>query len=287
VTPALAGVTLLLGRSGGKPDFAPGAAGAGDPYFPLDGNGGYDTRHYSLDVTYDPDTDVLEGRATIKARATQDLSSFNLDLVGLTVRTVRVDGRGASWTRDEHELTITPEKGIQDGRRFVVEIGYDGIPEPVDEFGGASGFIATDDGTLGAGQPHVPATWYPVNDHPSAKASYTFEITVPQGLEAVANGELEKRRTKNGWTTWLWDAKEPMASYLTTATIGEFEINAYKKKGIRFWDAVDPGPLRAAGGAADREPVRHLAAGGAVVQAPPADDRRPGGRSEYDLLGHP
>jgi Peptidase family M1 domain/Peptidase M1 N-terminal domain/Immune inhibitor A-like, MAM domain len=231
---------LASANNGGKPDFAPGAAGAGDPYFPLDGNGGYDTRHYLLDVKYDPDTDVLEGRVTIKARATQDLSSFNLDLVGLTVRSVRVDGRWAAWTRDEHELTITPKKGIRDGRRFVVEIRYDGIPEPVDEFGGGSGFIATDDGALVAGQPHVAATWYPVNDHPSDKASYTFEITVPQGLEAVANGELEKRWTKQGWTTWLWDAKEPMASYLTTATIGEFAINAYKKKGIRFWDAVDP-----------------------------------------------
>jgi Peptidase family M1 domain/Peptidase M1 N-terminal domain/Immune inhibitor A-like, MAM domain len=231
---------LASANNGGKPDFAPGAAGAGDPYFPLDGNGGYDTRHYLLDVKYDPDTDVLEGRVTIKARATQDLSSFNLDLVGLTVRSVRVDGRWAAWTRDEHELTITPKKGIRNGRRFVVEIRYDGIPEPVDEFGGGSGFIATDDGALVAGQPHVAATWYPVNDHPSDKASYTFEITVPQGLEAVANGELEKRWTKQGWTTWLWDAKVPMASYLTTATIGEFAINAYKKKGIRFWDAVDP-----------------------------------------------
>ena len=53
---------------------------------------------------------------------------------------------------------------------------------------GISGFIATDDGALVAGQPHVAATWYPVNDHPSDKASYTFKITVPHGLEAIANG---------------------------------------------------------------------------------------------------
>ena len=231
---------LASAHGGGTADFSPGASGAGDPYFPLDGNGGYDTRHYSLNVKYDPDTDVLKGKVTIKARATQDLSSFNLDLVGLTVRSVRVDGRWASWTRDEHELTITPTKGIRDGRRFIVEIRYFGIPEPVVEGFGISGFIATDDGALVAGQPHVAATWYPVNDHPSDKASYTFKITVPHGLEAIANGELEDRWTKRGWTTWLWDAKEPMASYLTTATIGEFDINAYKKNGIRFWDAVDP-----------------------------------------------
>ena len=48
-----------MGGGGGQ--FDPGAPGAGDPYFPLDGNGGYDVRHYLLEVKYDPDTDVLRG----------------------------------------------------------------------------------------------------------------------------------------------------------------------------------------------------------------------------------
>ena len=39
--------------------FSPGAAGIGDPYFPLDGNGGYDVSHYDLNFEYDPATDVL------------------------------------------------------------------------------------------------------------------------------------------------------------------------------------------------------------------------------------
>ena len=33
---------------------------------------------------------------------------------------------------------------------------------------------------------------------------------------------------------------EPMASYLTTATMGEFDLRAYRADGLRFWDAVDP-----------------------------------------------
>ena len=31
--------------------FTPGAPGAGDPFFPLAGNGGYEVRHYSLRST--------------------------------------------------------------------------------------------------------------------------------------------------------------------------------------------------------------------------------------------
>jgi hypothetical protein len=220
--------------------YTPGAAGAGDPYFPLDGNGGYDTKHYFLDVKYDPDTDELDGEATIRARATQNLSRFNLDLEGLNVDSIRVDGRWARWTRDGGELVITPKDGIRDREHFTIEIKYHGVPETINDLFGLSGFIHTDDGTLVIGEPHVADTWYPVNDHPSDKAAYTFLITVPAGLEAIANGELEGKWTRHGWTSWLWDADEPMASYLTTATIGEFELKKYRHRGIEIIDAVDP-----------------------------------------------
>ncbi len=120
-------------------------------------------------------------------------------------------------------------------------VAYDGVPELVgNESLGFSGFVPTDDGTFVAGQPEVAATWYPVNDHPLDKASYTFHITVPKGLVAMSNGELTSKRTRNGKTTWNWDAKDPMASYLTTATIGEFNLRSYRKRGIRYWDAIDP-----------------------------------------------
>ena len=67
------------------------------------------------------------------------------------------------------------------------------MPETiVDSELGMSGFIHTDDGTLVVGQPDVASTWFPVNDHPIDKASYTFEITVPAGLEAIANGVLQR-----------------------------------------------------------------------------------------------
>ena len=221
--------------------FAPGDPGLGDPYFPLDGNGGYDVRHYALDVAYEPATDVLTGVARLDVRATQNLSRFNLDFVGMTVRAVWVDGRRARWSRDGGELTITPRHGLRRHDRFGVTVAYDGVPETIgDPQLGISGFIHTDDGTLVAGQPDVAATWYPVNDHPLDKAAYTFRITVPKGLTAVANGELESRRVSRGRTTWVWDAREPMASYLTTATIGEFDLRSYRRDGIRYWDAIDP-----------------------------------------------
>jgi hypothetical protein len=226
------------GTPGGA--FTPGAAGAGDPYFPLDGNGGYDAQHYALDLRYDPATDTIGGTARIEIRATQNLSRFNLDLEGLTVHAIEVDRRAATWTREGGELVITPARGIREKQKVAVEIAYSGVPETIVDLFGTSGFIHTDDGAVIIGQPHVADTWYPVNDHPTDKASYRFDITVPDGLEAVANGELRGTESSGGWTTWTWIAKEPMASYLTTATIGEFELRQYVHGDTWFLDAVDP-----------------------------------------------
>jgi hypothetical protein len=64
---AMAGSAVAADR-GMIRQFGPRAPGIGDPYFPLDGNGGYDVRHYDLDVRYEPSTDVLSGVATIRAR---------------------------------------------------------------------------------------------------------------------------------------------------------------------------------------------------------------------------
>ena len=120
-----------IADASGTARFSPGAPGVGDPYFPLDGNGGYDVQHYGLSLTYDPATDRLDGVATIEATATKNLSRFNLDFDGLTVRSIRVEGRRATWDRDRGELKITPQNGLGRDQPFVTVIRYDGIPKTI------------------------------------------------------------------------------------------------------------------------------------------------------------
>ena len=158
--------------------------GIGDRYFPNYGNAGYDVHHYDLAVTYDPNTDVLQGVATITAKAQFDLTHFHLDLVGLTVHGVTVDGKPAPFSRDDHELVIDPRTTIGQGRIFTVIVDYSGVPTVLD----GGGFYTTNDGALAVGEPEVATTWYPVNDHPLDKATYTFRVTTPNAYGVVANG---------------------------------------------------------------------------------------------------
>ncbi len=227
--------------------FHPGAAGLGDPYFPHDGNGGYDVERYTLDLRYDPATDRLEGTAHIHARATQDLSTFNLDFDGLQVAGVVVDERPATWTRHAGELTVDPSgPGLPRGHRFEAEVRYAGVPTVLKSaaLGQTGGFFATDDGALAVGQPHGASGWFPVNDYPTDKAAYTFRVTVPSDRQVVANGTLEGREQEGAWTTWTWRADDPMASYLATVDIGRFDLHSYTQDGISYLDAIDPDLFR-------------------------------------------
>ena len=218
--------------------FSAGAAGIGDPYFPGDGNGGYDVGHYDLAVAYDPATDKLTGVATIQAKATQNLSAFNLDFLGLRLRSVTVNGAASTTQRKGQELTVKPKTGLPNGSSFTVVAQYDGVPETLEDFG-LSGFIHTDDGAIVIGEPHVAATWFPANDHPRDKAMFTFHITVPAGVEALSNGKLVSQQTSGGKTTWNWNAVEPMSTYLAFMAIGQFDVDAYSADGLQYWDAID------------------------------------------------
>jgi hypothetical protein len=240
-TAALAVTTALVSPAVAHPHHGhPGAPGAGDPYYPLDGNGGYDVRHYDLAIGYDPDTDLLVGRATIQARSTQNLSRFNLDLVGMDVKRIRVDGARARWSRAGQELRVTPRRALHKGERFTVRVIYSGVPQLIEEPFTVGGFIPTDDGFDILGEPHVAASWFPVNDHPTDKASYTFHVTVPRSREVVANGRLVSRKTRGGWSTWTYDSPSPMASYLATVDVGEWNFTRYRDSGLRYLDAIDP-----------------------------------------------
>jgi aminopeptidase N len=239
-------------------DFTPGDAGAGDPYYPFAGNGGYDVSHYDLELTYDRGPNTLAGEAEIEARATQNLSRFNLDLRRfMVVSRVEVNDSRATFTRElEHELVITPRKGIRRGKKFEVEVTYAGTPEPVvDPDESIEGWVPTHDGAFVVNEPQGSPGWYPVNDSPKDKATYDFEINVPAGIEAIANGVLEGRKTKRGRTTWEWEERDPMAPYLATATNGEFQTRFGRTLGgLLEYNAVDPTTRRSLDPASPPEP---------------------------------
>ena len=109
--------------------FTPGSDGLGDPMFPLAGNGGYDVANYSLTLDYAPSGNRLVGTVVITARATQNLSSFDLDFRMHDVTRLLVNGVPAAFSYAKgQELVVTPAAGLVQGKSFTVAIAYDGTP---------------------------------------------------------------------------------------------------------------------------------------------------------------
>ncbi|MGW6213620.1 M1 family metallopeptidase [Streptomyces sp. NPDC055109] len=239
---ATAAASFFLVAASSAP--TPGADGIGDTYFPQLGNGGFDARHYALEVAYDPATDRLDGRTTLTARATQNLSSFDLDLQKLDVTKVEVNGRRAHFTRSGDEIRVTPRGPLAKGRTFTVTVTYGGVPEALSGpivFGSDYGWMKTADGVFVACEPNAASTWFPSSDHPSDKATYDIRITAPKGLTGVSNGRLVSTHDRGGRTVTHWRESRPMATYLATATIGKFDVRTGRTPaGTPIYVAIDP-----------------------------------------------
>ncbi len=203
-------------------EYSAGSAGIGDSYYPSLGNGGYDVNSYDLDLEFSADGSVSSS-ITIDARATENLSSFNLDFAGWEIERLTVNGESTAFERSDDEVVVGPVE-IPAGEEFAVAMDYRGVPAPTESdampfpigwFSGPSGeqFVVA--------EPDAAHSWFPANDHPLDKATFTFALTVPSGFTAAANGELVDVVEQATTTTYLWAMTEPMAPYLATVVIGD------------------------------------------------------------------
>lgn len=203
-----------------------GADGIGDPYFPLEGNGGYDVTAYDIHIRYDPPADRIEGHTTIAARSTESLSRFNLDL-RLPASAVSVNGRPAQIGQTDGELQVTPAAPIPAGSPMTVQVDYSGVPSAVSGGPGVpSPWVRTADGAVAVGEPDIAPWWYPSNNHPSDKATFTITAVVPSGLQVISNGALlgGPEPAGQGVAQWRWQESAPMATYLAFVAIGHYDV---------------------------------------------------------------
>jgi aminopeptidase N len=208
-------------------DVEAGAPGLGDSLYPNFGNGGYDVRHYTLDLSIKHfSTSDLHGVVTIEAGALQNLNTFNLDFVGFDIAGIRVNGKPAEFSRDGQELTITPADPLPQGDGFNVEVTYDGRPQamrsvalPVE-----TGWVISEGESFVISEPDGAVTFFPANDHPLDKATYTLRVTVPNPFEVAANGVLTETSNNGTNTLYVFEVNQPMASYLVTINIADFDL---------------------------------------------------------------
>ena len=204
----------------------PPGAGAGDSFYPWLGNTGYDVTHYDLVLDVNPEANTIDGVTTVHAVSTGELETIYLDLSGLDVSIVKVDGAAAEFSRERAELIVRPASPIAAGDGFAVEIAYSGVPERIDDPGvpfSTIGWFNEGGVIYTANEPSGAMSWFPSNNHPTDKATFAIAITVPEHLTAASTGVLVEESAAGGRRTFAWQMNDPMATYLAAVYIGEFE----------------------------------------------------------------
>ena len=213
------------------------AAPLPDPYYPVDGNYGYDVQHYDIHDSYRFGDRRLSGVTTVQLVPGQDLSSFSLDLL-LKVDSVRIDGVRVDFAKtDLHELVITPAAPLVAGTPVDVTVRYHGFPQRI-RWQGERNWLADAHEVVTMNEPHMAAWWFPSNDHPSDKATFDITVTTGKRKQVVSNGVRVDRVVHGDQATTHWRMSDPMATYLAYFAAGPFAIDRGKAHGLRYFNAV-------------------------------------------------
>jgi len=227
----------------------PGGAAAAErePFFPDAGNRGYDALHYGAVISYRDRDGNIRVHERVVAEAKAALRSLSLDLYGLRVHGVWVNGAPAKFEHAGGKVRIRAPEKIEPGEEFKVGLAYRGRPHGlVDPDGGHEGWQRTDDGALAVGEPLGTATWLACNNVPADKATFAFEIIVPRPLIAVSNGRLFRIGERETKRLYRWEEMEPMSPYLATVAISRGRLVKSEIAGLPAWTLVDPRMERAA-----------------------------------------
>ncbi|MEL6533860.1 MAG: M1 family metallopeptidase [Bacteroidota bacterium] len=191
---------------------------------------GYDVHYYDLSIDFDPEKEKLTGAVYIFATATQDLNRLQLDLhpnFEITRLSLGDDGPELPYTRKERAVfvDITQLKGSQ----FVLYVDYTGQPKKAKKAPWKGGFVweKDEDGNPWVGvacESDGASLWWPLKDHTADEPdSIRLHYTVPKGLIAVGNGQLENSSEMGDRVTYDWYVSYPINTYNVTVYIGKYK----------------------------------------------------------------
>lgn len=173
----------------------------------------HDALHYDLLLTIPPQGRVISGQMTTKWRLqSSDPLRVELDSV-LEVREVEVNGRAVRGWERHGDVLLIPQRGIR-GDSAISLIRYSGTPR--------DGLVIRD--TLGVrtifadNWPNRAHRWFPLQDHPSDKATITFRVAAPNGYQVIANGDRTGPRPIQTGLLWTYDMSHPIPA--ATMVIG-------------------------------------------------------------------
>jgi len=245
--------------------IGPPAPGTGDPTFPVLGTDAIDVTHYDLRLAWQPGPARLVGEAALALTTREPLRALSLDFgpqLAVTRATVAIAGEPASAVRVEHaaaKLVLPLGEAVPVGTELVATIAYEGKPRPITSSAPIPiGWLVEEGGVVATlSEPDAAHEWFPANDHPTDKATFTTALTVPRGQVAAGNGVQEGAPVANadGTVTYRYRMDAPMAPYLALVAIDDFSVQEQGvASGVPLRNFLPAGQARAYVSSIGRQP---------------------------------
>ena len=190
----------------------------------------WDVTFYDLHVTLEPADSTIRGRNGIVYRVTGKPREMQVDLqVPLRVDSVLQEGRRLRFRREGNAVFVRPGPGQRVGGTGTVTVYYRGRPKVAEQPPWDGGLIWA---RGPAGEPWISvacqglgaSVWWPTKDTQADEPdSQRIALTVPDSLQAVANGRLRGvERRADGRTTYEWFVSSPINNYTVSAYVGRY-----------------------------------------------------------------
>ena len=192
------------------------------------GQNDIDVQHYSLHLNVDPNQKTVTLEELIEIKLLNDALQIELDLIGpdkdglgMEVTAVTILKKPIKWRQLPDGLVLDIPKKYKNEviNVLIVMQGkpQDGLVISNNKFGAPTIFADN--------WPNRARHWYACHDHPSDKATYTFDVDAPQSYEVVANGNLAfgtPQKEENGLIWWCYQIDEPIATKVAVIGVADF-----------------------------------------------------------------
>ncbi len=190
-----------------------------------------DVLSYHLTIELSDSSDLIRVKQQIKAVLKSNTDEVRFDLrtrdekgKGMEVHFVQIEDEKGSFSHKNNTLFISGLDG-KAGDTLLLTVSYSGVPSD----GLIIGKNKYGDRTFfGDNWPNRAHCWFACNDHPSDKATVSFEVKAPWKYQVIANGTLtEKRRLSSDENLWVYKTDYELPTKVMVIGVAEFSMVTY------------------------------------------------------------
>ncbi len=192
-----------------------------------------DFKTATIELIIKPDSLKVYGTVNYSVKIIKPIDSIFIDAINMTFENVFVENKKATYLNDGKKLWL--KYNFKKDSMYSISFNYKTYPKKAMYFidwDNKSAVTLSDSLQTNSieksqiwtqGQGKYTSNWLPSFDDMNEKVVFDLSVTFDKDYQVIANGELANKETRENTTTWYYDMKEPMSSYLVALAIGKYD----------------------------------------------------------------